>query len=68
MREYKIVRTDLWWNISRKKQIWRLILLQYLNWKWLWVANKWLARIFYHREDAVSALIIQKKRDEQKSD
>lgn len=68
MREYRIVRTDLWWNISRKKQIWRLMLLQYLNWKGLRNPNKWLARIFYHREDAVSALIIQKKRDEQKSD
>lgn len=48
--------------------MWRLMLLQYLNWKWLWVANKWLARIFYHREDAVSALMVMKKKDEQKSD
>lgn len=49
--------------------MWRLMLLQYLNWKGLRTPNKWLARIFYHREDAVSALIIQKKRDEwEKSD
>jgi hypothetical protein len=68
MRDYRIVRTDLWWNISRKKQMWRLMLLQYLNWKGLRTPNKWLARIFYHREDAVSALMVMKKKDEQKSD
>jgi hypothetical protein len=68
MREYRIVRSDLWWNIYRKKQIGRLMLLQYLNWKWLWAPNKWYAKTFYTRENAVSALVIIKKKDEQKSD
>jgi hypothetical protein len=48
--------------------MWRLMLLQYLNWKWLWVANKGFARTFYKREDAVSVLVVMKKKDEQKSD
>ena len=49
--------------------MWRLMLLQYLNWKWLRTPNKWFARIFYHREDAVSALVVQRKKDEwEKSD
>lgn len=69
MREYRVVRTDLWWIISRKKQMWKLILLQYLNWKGLRAANKWFARIFYNREDAVSGLVIQKRKDDwEKSD
>lgn len=67
MREYRIVRTDLWWNIYRKKQIWKLFLLHYLNWKLGWSVNKWFAKIFYHKEDAVSALMVIKKRDEWES-
>lgn len=46
----------------------RLMLLQYLNWKGLRTPNKWFAKIFYNREDAVSALIVIKKKDENKSD
>jgi len=66
MREYRIIRSDLWWNIYRKKQIGRLMMLQYLNWKNLWTPNKSYAKTFYHREDAVSALVIIRKKDEWK--
>lgn len=44
----------------------KLMLLQYLNWKGLWVSNKWFAKIFYNRESAVSSLVIMKKKDEWK--
>jgi hypothetical protein len=30
--------------------------------------NKSYARIFYHREEAVSALVIQKRKDEKRPD
>lgn len=68
MYEYRIVKNDLWWMIYRKKEIGKLLLLQYLNWKGLRTPNKWLARTFYKREDAVSMLVVMKRKDEKKSD
>lgn len=68
MREYKIIRTEMWRIISRKKEMGRLMLLQYLNWHGLWTPNKWAARTFYHESDAGSALVVIKKKDEKKSD
>lgn len=66
MREYRIIRSDMWWNISRKKEMWRLMLLQYLNWKGLWTPNKWLSKTFYKREDAERTLKVIEKQDEWK--
>lgn len=43
-------------------------MVQYLNWHDLWTPNKTVARTFYHEEDAISALVIQKTKDEKKSD
>ena len=68
MWEYKIYKTDLWWSIYRKKEIWKLFYMQFLNWNNKWTTNKSYARIFYHREQAVSALVIMKAKDEKKSD
>ena len=68
MREYNVVRTELGWIISRKKEMWRLMMLQYLNGYWLWTPNKSSARIFYSEEKAVSARMVIKKREEKKSD
>lgn len=69
MREYKIFKTDLWWAIYRKKQVGSIVMMQYLNGNDLRTSKKILARTFYHREDAVSALVIQKRKDEwEKSD
>ena len=68
MREYKIVKSDLGWNIYKKyEKDWRLS-IWFLGWDNKRVLNKSYARTFYHREDAVSALVIVKRKDEQKSD
>ena len=66
-REYKIIRSDLWFNIYKK-----LEKNGYMSLWFLWPDNKWIlnknhARTFYHREDAVSALVIMKHRDEWES-
>lgn len=66
MREYNVSRTELWWIISRKKEMWRLMMLQYLNWYWNRVPNKSSARVFYSQEKALSArqvLIAREKKD-----
>ena len=69
MYEYKVIRTEMGWIISRKKEMGRLMILQYLNWYGLWTPNKWAARVFYKREDAVWALVVVKRKDEwEKSD
>lgn len=68
MREYRIFKTDLWWSIYRKKQLGKLLFMQFLTWKNVWSLNKSYARIFYQREEAVGALIIMKAKDEKKSD
>ena len=64
MREYKITKCDLWYNI-------------YKIYKWCqpWYLSPWkkrvlkqeYAKIYFHREEAVSDLIISKRKDE-KSD
>jgi hypothetical protein len=64
MREYKIYKTDLWWSIYRKLERWKFIYMQFLDWHNSWTTNKDYARIFYHREIAVSALVIVKAKDE----
>ena len=64
MWEYKIIRMERGWILSRKKQMWRLILLQYLNSHALRWPNKWSAKVFYTRESVESALIVMKKKDE----
>lgn len=68
MREYKIYKTDLWYWIYRKKNKWKLMFMQFLYWNGSWGTNKILAKIFYHKEDALSGLVIVKRKDEQKSD
>ena len=68
MWEYKIYKTDLGWSIYRKKEIWKLFYMQFLNWHNNWTTNKSYARIFYHREQAVSALVIVKSKYEKESD
>lgn len=64
MREYRIFKTDLWWSIYRKKQVGKLLFMQFLTWKNWWSLNKSYARIFYQRDEAVGALIIVRARDE----
>lgn len=68
MREYNVVRTELGRIISRKKEMWRLMILQYFNSYWVWTPNKSGARIFYSQEKAISARMVLKIREEKKSD
>ena len=68
MREYKIYKTSLWWSIYRKKQIWKMLMVQYLNWHDLWTLNKNHARVFYNEDSAVSALSIVKARNGKDAD
>lgn len=68
MREYKIIKSDLGRNIyKRKEESWK-ISVRFLGGKDNWILNKDHARTFYHREDAEWALVIMKRKDEQKSD
>lgn len=66
MREYKIIKTELWWILSRKKQMGRLMMLQYLYGSQNWWPNKWLAKIFYHQGSAESALVVMRIKDGEK--
>ena len=63
MREYKIIRTDLWWIIYKKLEKNGYISLRFLGSQGKRVLNKDNAKIFYHRETAVSNLVVMKKKD-----
>lgn len=60
MREYKIYKTDLWYSIYRKKYVWKIMLLQFLNWRNLRSTNKASARTFYNQDSAVSTLVVMR--------
>jgi hypothetical protein len=68
MREYKIIRTERGWILSRKKEMGRLLLLQYLNWKWLWTPHKTYAKVFYDKDSAAENLVVIKSNEWKKSD
>ena len=68
MREYKIIRTELGWILSRKKQMGRLIMLQYLYWSKNWWPNKWIAKTFYSQHSAESAIVVMKIKDKKSED
>ena len=56
MREYKIIKTNLWYNVYKKEEE---------NLEWLGVNKKWTkdktcAKLFYHKEDALSNLVLAK--------
>lgn len=68
MYEYKIIRTERWWILSRKKQMWRLMILQYLNWKWLWSPHKSYAKVYYDKDSVAEALVSIKCNEWKKSD
>ena len=62
-RQYRIIKSDLWFNIYKK-----LEKNGYLSLWFLWpdekrVLNKDHARTFYHKGDAESALILAKVKD-----
>ena len=68
MREYKPIRTERWWILSRKKEMGRLILLQYLNWHNLWSINKGSAKVFYSQSTLESAITVFRMRDKKKAE
>ncbi len=68
MREYKIIKTERGWILSRKKEMGRLLLLQYLNWKWLWTPHKTYAKVYYDKDSAAEALVVIRQNESKKSD
>ena len=66
MREYRIIRTDLGYNIYKKLEKNGYISLRFLGSNNKRVLNKDAAKIFYHRETALSALVVIKAKDEWK--
>lgn len=68
MREYKIFKTDLWFGIYKKLEKDGFISMWFLaSWDKR-TLRKDFAKTFYHREDAVAALVVMRHKDEQKSD
>lgn len=69
MREYRIAKTDLGWNIYKRKveENW-IRQVRFLDWRGAWTLRKGYARTFYHREDAADVLWLMKIKDGKKSD
>ena len=61
MREYKITKTDLGWNIYRKKEEDWLLYLERLTSKG-YTMNKDYAKVFYNKESVISAFIIARRK------
>lgn len=68
MREYKIIKIERGRILSRKKEMGRLMLLQYLNWKGLWSPHKTFAKVYYDKDSAAEALVVIKSNEWKKSD
>jgi len=68
MREYKIFKTDLWFGIYKKREIEGRISLWFLGWDGKRVLRKDFSKTFYHREDAMAALVIMKTKDGKEAD
>lgn len=66
MREYKIAKTSLGFKIYRKKEENGIMTMEWLQKDW-YTPNLEHARIFYHMNDAMSALVIQKIKDKWKT-
>lgn len=68
MWEYKIIKTERGRILSRKKEMGRLLLLQYLNWKWLWSPHKSYAKVYYDKDSVAEALVVIRQNEWKKSD
>ena len=68
MWEYKIFKTDLWFWIYKKLEKDGFISIWFLAWDDKRTLRKDYAKTFYHRDDAMAALVIMKHKDERKSD
>ena len=54
--EYKITKTELWYNVYRKDGD----ILDYLGANMKWIKDRVCAKLFYHKEDALSGLVLAK--------
>lgn len=61
MREYKITKSNLWYNVYRKKEEDWFIYLEWLQ-KNTYTLNRDYARVFYTIEDAVNNLLIARRK------
>lgn len=68
MWDYKITKTELWYIIYRKYEKDWMLSVRFLSWDNRWVINEGSARVFYNKEDALSALTIKKIQDGKESD
>ena len=63
MWEYKIIKSWLWYNIYKKKEEDGLLHIMYLWANDIWKIWKQYAKIFYHKEDAMSHLTLARYKD-----
>lgn len=63
MREYKIIKTERGRILSRKKEMWRLMVLQYLNWKGMRTPHKSFAKVYYDKDSVAEALVVIKSNE-----
>lgn len=63
MRQYKIIKSILWYNIYKKREKDGLISLWFLWPQGKWILDKTYAKTFYNEEDAIAALVICKYND-----
>lgn len=61
--EYRITRCDLGYHIYKKQEGW---LIRYLSGNKNWVLKREYARVYFHKEAAISDLVIMKTRDADK--
>lgn len=60
MRQYRIENSDLWFKIFRQKsEDWPKF---YYDVKWNRNENKTRAKLFFHRDDAASALVVIRRK------
>ena len=61
MREYKITKSDLWYNVFREKEEDWYKTKEYLQ-NNTYTHNKQFAKTFYHLDDAKGALVIARNK------
>ena len=69
MREYRIAKSDLGWNIYKRKieESW-IRQMRFLDWKGAWTLRKEYAKTFYRKEDAADILWLVKIKDGKNTD
>ena len=65
---YRIVKTDAWFNVYKKLEKDWMMYVWYLWYKNWWVLNKNDSKLFYDKEDALSALAYIKYKDGKDAD